>query len=268
MILMAIYHLFIILVSALCVPSTEAKPYTHEQYHRVLKVRQENETTEHKTQVAKSDQPFPTQNSTVAVTPIPNITSSLDISPAPTSRDLIVFDICTRSESQTVEVDPCNSTIPPEPTSTCSTVLKGFFAKITVTDCSQLVTFSKTDTFVIATVTGAASLSSKTSLQARQLSSTVSVVSPSILPTVGPEPSTYVQKITTYYVSPWQAVAADEPHDITVIKCKSNENNVRKCSSVKQVWVAYTKYVAVTKMSTFSVDTSFSEVSFTKPTLL
>jgi hypothetical protein len=200
---MAIYHLFIILVSALCVSSIEAKPYTHEQYHRGLNVRQENETTEHKTQVAKLDQPFPTQNSTVVVTPIANITSSLDISPAPTSKDLIVFDICTGSESQTVEVEPCISIIAPELTSTCSTVLKGFFTKIRVTDCSQLVTFSKTDTFVIATATGAASMTSKTSLQVRQLSSTVSVVSPSILPTVGPELSTYVQKITTYYVSHW-----------------------------------------------------------------
>jgi hypothetical protein len=262
MISMAFYQFFM-LASVLCVCSIEAKSnIVHDRHHRGLNFRRDNGTTEKKTQVGKLAQHFPIRNSTAVFAPIANITSSPVLPPKSTSKSLVEFDICTGSKPKNNESEPCISTLMPKSTSTCSTVLKGFFTKITVTDCSELVTFYKTETFIIATATGMVSSSSTLSLNARQLSLTLSVVAPSGLPIdAAPELKTYVQKVSTYWVSPWQAVAADEPKDVTVIKFKYDENNVSKCSSVKQVWVTYTKYMAETKTSTISVSTSFSVVS-------
>jgi hypothetical protein len=257
---------FLVLISALCVFPLEAKPHiVHNRYHRDLNLRLENGTTEQKLQVLELERPFLTQNSSITVTTSESITNTrfATPTPTPTSKSLFQFSICAISDVDRTKVDSCINTVPPTATPTCSTVLTVFFTKITVTDCSQSVTFSRMESYAIATATSSASTSSRPSIRARQQRSTLPIVAPTGNPTETPKPKVYLQKKVTYYVSPWQAVAANEPKDVTVITCVFDENNLSKCRSFDQVWVTYTKYVPVSKTSTISIQNSFSEVRST-----
>jgi hypothetical protein len=264
MLFQALFQLYILALALCAFPVEAQSSLVRDRYHRGLNFRRENGTTEHKMQVPKLDKALPAQNLSMATAPIANVTTSLIPILTPPLRSMVEFYICTAPKLDVVEVDSCISTVSPKPNSMCSTVLNGFFTKITVTDCSQSVTFYKTGTMVMATATGLAFPSSESSIQARQLTSTSPVKSSSKFSTAILTPKIYVQKVMIYYVSPWQAVAANEPSDITVVTCRYDEYNVRKCRSVKQVWATYTKYVTVTKTSTISVATSFSEVSSTE----
>ncbi|EPE24278.1 hypothetical protein GLAREA_08129 [Glarea lozoyensis ATCC 20868] len=253
---------FLVFISALCVSPLEAKSHTfHNRYHQDLNLRQENGTTEQKPQVPEFDRPFPTHNASITVMASGSITNTRLTTPTttPTSKSLSKFSICAISDVDKSKDSLCINTVPFTSTPTCSTVLTGFFTKITVTDCSQSVTFSKMESYAVATATSSASTSSRLSLRARQQRSTLSMVAPTGTPTETSKPKLYLQKKVTYYISPWQAVAANEPKDVTVVTCTYDENNLSKCRSFDQVWVTYIKYVPVTKTSTISVQTSFSE---------
>lgn len=239
-----------LLASTLCVVSIEAgrSPRLHDSNQRWLKYRQDvvasnrdDGHTHHKM-----------QNPKVGISRPVN--------------DSIIY-LCNEAGLNPQGISPCNSAADSR-LSLCNTVLSGFFTNITVTDCSQEVTFSTDATYVLATATGPAA---KAGIQACQVTSGSPSVSSSSTPTEPPAlrihgtivstPRLYVQKIITYYVSPWQAVVASHPKDITVVICKYDEHNVPRCQSVKQVWVTYTKYVPVTKTRTIFIATSLSKVT-------
>lgn len=128
-------------------------------------------------------------------------------------------------------------------TSSCSTVLTGFFTQITVSECDQSVTFSTKSSFQLTTTMGPVTTSR--ALAARQEDQT---------------PTTYVQSIVSYYIAPWQSVAASTPTGITVLVCVFSITGVETCNPVSEVWVVHTEVVPVVSSTTLSISTHFPSV--------
>lgn len=59
--------------------------------------------------------------------------------------------------------------------------------------------------------------------------------------------TTYMQSIASYYITPWQSLAANDPFDITVRVCKTDLAGQEICSGFKEVWAIHTEFVPVTR---------------------
>lgn len=121
-------------------------------------------------------------------------------------------------------------------TSSCSTVLDGFFTQVSITDCSQSVTFSTQSSFLLNSTT---------------------------LPATGffgsPATSTYVQSVVAYSIAPWQSVAAGDMSHITVVSCTFGSNDIETCTSVQETLEVHVDYVPVVSTATLSTTVMIAE---------
>jgi hypothetical protein len=165
------------------------------------------------------------------------------LSPSPTlqyqginvTKVLPIYEVCSLPQAQNIS---CSMVLETITTTTCSTVLTGFFTKLTITDCKQNITFSSQSSYSLATVSA---------------TQTAVLASGS--------PSSYVQKIVSYYIAPWQSLAAGTPSDVAVLICKTDNIGRMSCKEILEVWVVHKVYVPVKSTSTISVSQSFASVS-------
>ncbi|KAG4033274.1 hypothetical protein MFRU_005g02870 [Monilinia fructicola] len=167
------------------------------------------------------------------------------IQPAVISQEMIVtsmipiYETCNLPGARTTSCSPSFQTII---TTKCSTVLKGYFTRHTVSECDEIVTFSTQYGYSLATTKPPAHSVSASNRRDRNKSGT----------------TTYVHNITTYYAAPWQSIAADDPSNIHVIICGLSSKGIQVCTTVNEVWVIHTEYLPVYYTEAISVSTTFS----------
>lgn len=146
-----------------------------------------------------------------------------------------IYQICEITGSA------CSTAFQTATTTICSTVLTGFFTRATVTDCNQSITFSTKTSFSLTSTVVPAVM---TPIAKRQAAST----------------STFAQTIVSYYVAPWQSIAANKPDDIRVVVCSVDSKGTEICTDVQEVWLVRVEVVPVLITSTFTISNFFSEV--------
>lgn len=121
----------------------------------------------------------------------------------------------------------CLTKYQPTLTPICHTVLRGLASKVTVTDCTQEVTFSKDTGFELVT----------TPAVLRRALST-------------PSPSAYIQTVNTYYVAPWDELTTPgvAPSEVEQKICRNHPNGTEICVGNVQRWQVST----VTKIRTIT----------------
>ncbi|TVY43697.1 hypothetical protein LOCC1_G004785 [Lachnellula occidentalis] len=170
------------------------------------------------------------------------------ITPTLTSQSMIVtsvvaaYEVCNTPAPNTTST--CSTVFRNITTSLCSTVLTAWFTSITVTDCNQNITFSTQSSYSLATATTISS--TPPAFPAGQASSQ------------GPTAATFVQSVVSYFIAPWQSLAANTPNNITVLICKFDQDKNKICQEIQEVWVVHTESVPVTSTSMVSVSTSFT----------
>lgn len=157
--------------------------------------------------------------------------------PAPTTSP--IYSICNLPE----EPESCITAYNSQTTSSCSTVLTGFFTKVSITDCSQSVTFSTQSSFLLTSTT---------------IPATAGIFR-------SPTTSTYVQIVVSYNIAPYQSIAADDMSNITVLVCTYDINGANNCTQGQELWEVHMEYVSVvstaTIITTLTVSEPFSSVS-------
>ncbi|CAG8982967.1 hypothetical protein HYALB_00003546 [Hymenoscyphus albidus] len=142
-----------------------------------------------------------------------------------------------------------NAALRPARTTTCSTVIVGFYTSITVSDCSQTITFSTENGYAFVSTT--AYPTPTPFLRVRQEEQAQGISSQ--------EGSPRVQKLRTYYAAPWKELAANDPKDIEVKTCKVNESDKDEdCEVDSREYVLATNCKEVTVTSTLSISTTLS----------
>ncbi|CAG8951830.1 hypothetical protein HYFRA_00005634 [Hymenoscyphus fraxineus] len=160
-----------------------------------------------------------------------------------------LYDICSIGSNHTTIPASCISALRPARTTTCSTVIIGFYTSITVSDCSQTITFSTENGYSLVSTT--ASPTTTPFLRARQEEQAQY--------TSSQEGSPRVQKLRTYYAAPWKELAANNPQDIEVKTCKVNESDKDEdCEIDSREYILATNYKEVTVTSTLSISTTLS----------
>lgn len=149
-----------------------------------------------------------------------------------------IYEIC---ELIGGTVTTCFPVVETATSSSCSTVLTGFFSRITVSNCDQSVTFSTKNGFELLTTPLPAAVGE---LGARQ----------------APQPTAYIQSMVSYYVAPWQSIAANTPDDIRVVVCTVDSNGAETCNDVREVWEVRTEIVPVLLTTTMTISRFFSAV--------
>lgn len=171
----------------------------------------------------------------VATTYIPRYTTCREgpeATPAPGPPYLNVTSTAAPTSST-----PCETFYDASETTLCHTTLIGLATRVTITDCSQEITFSSDfgATFVTPSPTR--------------------VGSGSLRSTITPSPSTQLQ--TTYYISPWHSFVDNQgriPEHVDVKVCHARAENatIEDCIREEEVWTAVP--VVVTTHFTTSVD--------------
>ena len=195
--------------------------------------------------IPKTQGSEPDHNFTYSV-PSPRV-----ITPTLTSQSMVVtsvvaaYEVCNTPGSNTSS--NCSTVFGNITTSLCSTVLSAWFTSVTVTDCNQNVTFSTQSSYSLATATAIPSI--PPALVAGQaLSQSLTA-------------ATFVQSVVSYFIAPWQSLAANTPTNIAVLICKFDQNDNESCQEIQEIWVVHTENVPVTSTSTVSISTSFTAVS-------
>lgn len=131
----------------------------------------------------------------------------------------------------------CETVYVPTATKVCRTTLTGLASKITVTDCSQEITFSSQCGFTLETPTP--TVSNFTAL-------------------ITPAPT--VKQMMTYWLAPWQSLTSGEaPSDVDIKVCTILETDEElECIRYQEVWeVVVTTETVITERS-FQVSTTVS----------
>lgn len=129
----------------------------------------------------------------------------------------------------------CETVYAPVMTTVCATTLTGLASKVTITDCTQEVTFSTECGFALETpspVTRNASL-------------------------ITPAPT--VKKTFTYWLAPWQSLTGGEtPSDVDVKICTVLDSGDQECSRHQEVWevIMVTKTMTTTRPIGFTATLS------------
>lgn len=148
----------------------------------------------------------------------------------------------------------CTTTFSPTRTMVCATTLTGLVQKYTVTNCAQDITFSSEYGYVLARPTAAFDLSSAASPSASDLSLTSAsstLTAEYALITAAPT----VQRLTTYFLAPWQSVTAGlSPEDVALKVCALYANGTEECIRQYEVW--HTSLLTETATLTSSVNIS------------
>lgn len=232
---MAVSHFSFLLAWTLCVLSSEA----HWLRQNV---------TSHQSQAWQAVEAFPSSSvssssstrSYVFSVPTPKI-----IQPTLTSQGMVVssivplYEVCNTPGSNTTF---CSTVFETILTTTCSTVLTYAFTRATISDCSQNITFSTQSSYYLAT-------------------STISSITTPATSYPSPSVTTYIQSIVSYYIAPWQSLAAHKPSNITVLVCEYDFAGNVTCSKIQEVWVVHTRYVPVLMSSTLIIQTTLASVS-------
>jgi hypothetical protein len=138
----------------------------------------------------------------------------------------------------------------------CSTVLTYAFTQTTITDCAQGITFSTDNGFSLATTTPPSTMA------------VIQNAKRQVMPPISsPTPITYVQSVVSYYIAPWQSLAANTPSNITLRICSYDYSGEETCNDIQEIWVVHTEYAPVTISSLLSISTVLSSVSPTPPIL-
>ncbi|TAQ85484.1 hypothetical protein B7494_g6191 [Chlorociboria aeruginascens] len=140
-----------------------------------------------------------------------------------------IYEVCALPGPNTTSCSNSYQTI--TTTSPCSTVLTAFYQSVTVTECDQNITFSSQSSWVLAST---------------------STSSPSSTPT------TYIESVVSYYVAPWQSLAARNSSAITVNVCSTDFVGIITCTQIQEVWIVQTESKPVISTTTLSISTSFS----------
>lgn len=150
----------------------------------------------------------------------------------------------------------CTTIYSPTRTMVCATTLTGLVQKYTVSNCAQDITFSTEYGFVLAlpTATGSAPIGSSSSVSTFDLSLTsASATSSSGSALITAVPT--VQRLTTYYLAPWQSVTAGlAPEDVELKVCALYGNGTEECIRQYEVW--HTSLLTETATRTTSVNIS------------
>jgi hypothetical protein len=233
---------------ALCAITSEASWFRRSNGHlgRDASGAPSSGDTSHKTQGWSPNTNYSTERThsryyTYSV-PTPQV-----ITPTLTSQGMVVtsmvaaYEVCNTPGSNS---SSCSTVFENITTSQCSMVFTAWFTSVTITDCDQNITFSTQSSCSLATATNGPA---KT---------------PALPTGQSPSPTntTYLQSIVSYYIAPWQSLAANTPTNITVLVCKFDQDGQETCQDIREVWIIHTKYVPVTSTSTLSLSTSFASV--------
>lgn len=161
----------------------------------------------------------------------------------------------------------CSTHYKPTMTMVCATTLTALAKKYTVTNCAQDLTFSTEYGYVLVTPK-----STTSSVAASDLVSILPVgtgapvlagsgvvkraasVSSSAVITPGP----YVEKLTTYYLAPWQQLTAGTaPEDVDLKVCRTfAQNDSTECIREYQVWSTSLVTSTATSVKTVNISTT------------
>jgi hypothetical protein len=154
------------------------------------------------------------------------------VSPIPT-----MTTMATTWRNYSISIPPgngtCTTVYSPTRTMVCATTLTGLVQKYTVSDCNQDITFSTEYGYVLASPT----------------------VSPSDGAVALASPSPTFQRLTTYYLAPWQAVTAGvAPSTVDLQVCATYANGTEECVHQYELW--RTSYITQSATSTIPVNIS------------
>jgi hypothetical protein len=159
-----------------------------------------------------------TQQSQIVTSYVPQITvcalpplafvSGAFLNPAASGPPFLNYSVSTPSGS-----GECLTTYSPTVTPICYTVLNGIASRITVSDCSQSITFSSDSDFIL-----------DTSRPTQKVSNQIS-------------PTPYIRPVTTYYVAPWNELTSGEtPEHVQVNVCTTYANGTAMCMDSIELW--------------------------------
>jgi hypothetical protein len=166
------------------------------------------------------------------------------IEPTLTSQGMIVSSIVPLYEVCNIpglDTSSCSTVFETIVTTTCSTVLTYAFTKATISDCSQSITFSTQSSYYLATSTVSATITPAPKNRPRYV-------------------TTYVQSIVSYYIAPWQALAANTPANVTVLVCEYDSAANPTCTTIQEVWAVHTESVPAITTSTLIISTTLASV--------
>lgn len=179
------------------------------------------------------------QSNTFSV-PTPRIVEPTSTSQGMVASSIILlYEVCNTPGSNATS---CSTVFETIVTTTCSTVLTYAFTQATVSDCRQNITFSTQGSFYLATAT-------------------VTAATPPATSSPSPSITTYLQSIVSYYIAPWQSLAANTPSNVTVLVCEYDFSKSLICTTIQEVWVVHTEYVPVIMTSTLIIWTTLALVS-------
>jgi hypothetical protein len=183
----------------------------------------------------------PSPQSYIFSVPTPRIVKPTLISQGMVISSIIqLYEVCNTPGSNKRS---CSTVFETVVTTTCSTILTYAFTRATISDCSQNITFSTQSSFYLATSTISSTTTPANSCPSQSA-------------------TTYVQSIVSYYIAPWQSLAAHKPSNITVLVCEYDIAGISTCATIQEVWVVHTKYVPVITTSTLVIRTTLASVSF------
>ncbi|KAH8759769.1 hypothetical protein BGZ57DRAFT_957077 [Hyaloscypha finlandica] len=225
---------FFLLAWALCVLPTTTEAYWFRR-----------SDTSHQSQVWQSD--------AAAATSVPSTSSSAQsyifslptariVEPTLTSQGMIVSSIIPLYEvcnTPGPDASSCSTVFETIVTTTCSAVLTYAFTKSTISDCSQNITFSTQSSYSLATATVSATMTPAPEDQPHSV-------------------TTYVQSIVSYYIAPWQSLAANTLSNVTVLVCQHDFSGNSTCTTIQEVWVVHTESVPVITTSTLIISTTLA----------
>ncbi|KAI5364519.1 hypothetical protein Slin15195_G040560 [Septoria linicola] len=138
----------------------------------------------------------------------------------------------------------CTTIYSPTQTMVCATTLTGLVTQYTVSRCDQNITFSTEYGFVLASPTAEANVSA--------LATSDAVITPR--PTV--------QRLTSYYLAPWQAVTAGQaPSDVDIKVCALYANGTEECIHQYEVWRTSLVTQSATTTSLVNISTTLHGLS-------
>jgi hypothetical protein len=158
-----------------------------------------------------------------ALPPLAFISGSYS-NPAPTGPPYLNYSVSIPTGSGT-----CETAYSPIVTPICYSVLDGIGARVTVSDCTQSITFSSDFDFL---------------LDAPETTSTALSLYNS---------APYIRPVTTYYIAPWdELVSGQTPDHVEVKVCSTYGNGTTICMNSTELW--YTETVTSTTSRTTHVD--------------
>lgn len=176
----------------------------------------------------------------------------------------------------------CTTIFSPTRTMVCATTLTGLVQKYTVTNCAQDIAFSTEYGFVLALPTAASNTSESSALSVATssdvaLTSTsaseefvsastsadlisASATSSSATALITAVPT--VQRLTTYYLAPWQSVTAGlAPEDVELKVCALYANGTEECIRQYEVWRTSLLTETATRTTSVNISTTIHGLS-------